>query len=490
MANQPKPLVIEAPRQGIAPSPHVGFGNMQNIDIFSKPGVALLNNILAKESATTVDAQVKWIVKNPASPANLYALDSSGVVYTSANSGDTWSELSDRGGAGQGLAVWKDYLFVAEGATIDVYGPLSSSPSWSNNWQSLSGNDSLWQPMLVSKLDGKLYIGNGRYIDSVAEEVGQDFAPGTGATFAFVSGALTLPEDYRVKCLAEQNNNLMVGTWMGTNIYDNKIADIFPWDGSSTSYNDPIQMVENGVNAMLNISGNLYILAGIDGMIHKSNGVQAWPIGKIPNSVADTFGGKYLEPYPGAIMNFEGRLHFGVSSQDVDGMGIYSLLETSSGNIVNCEHTISTGTTGGTNPLIIGALLGISRDKFVCGWRDNATYGIDLLSKTAYSTDYSGFFDSPLYQIGTYLDKRKYSMLDFTLVKELLTGEGIKFEYRVNLTDSWTELGTYTTADIGVGKTSFHEENIDIPEAEQIEIRVSLKGTSTTTPEYKQLILN
>jgi len=486
-----KPLIIKAPSEGIAPSPHLGFGNLQNIDIFSVPGVAKLNNILEKKSATTVDAQIKWIVKNPASPANLYALDSNGVVYTSANSGTTWSELkNDLGGAGQGLAVWKDYLFVIEATVINTYGPLSSSPNWLEFKTDLD-TDGAWHPTLVSKLDGKLYIGAGRYVASLEEVSGQNFADGTGTTYTWTPQHLDLPEDYKIKCLAEQGNNLMIGTWQGTNIYDNKIADIFPWDGSSTTYGQPIQIAENGINAMLNIGGNLYILAGIEGIIYKSNGVQAWAIGQIPLEVANIDGGKYLEPYPGAIMNFKGRLFFAVNSQNVDGMGIYSLKETSQGNILTLEHIISSETTGGTNPLIIGALLGITRDQFVAGWRDNTTYGIDLLSKTsfAYGTDYKPFFDSPLYQVGTYINKRKFNSLEFTLAKELAVNEGVKIQYRVNLTDSWTTLGTYTTVKIGTGKISFYEDAIDIPECEQTQIRIALLGTSIATPELKQVIL-
>ena len=483
-----KPLIIEAPKEGIAPSLQVGFGNIQNLDIFSKVGVVRLNNILEKKSGTTVDAQIKWIVKNSASSANLYAIDSNGSVYTSANSGTTWTELSDRAGAGQGLAVWKDYLFVATATTIDTYGPLSGTPDWLEFKTDLD-TDSLWHPMLVSKLDGNLYIGAGRYIAKLEENSGQNFADGNAATYTWTPQTdCKLPEDYRVKCLAEQGNNLMIGTWMGTNIYDNRIADIFPWDGSSATYGNPIQINENGINSMLNIGGNLYISAGIEGIIYKSNGVQAWSIAQIPLSVADISGGKYIEIYPDAMMNFKGKLYFGVSSQNVDGMGIYSLSETSKGNIITLEHTISTGTTGGTNPLIIGALLPITRDQFIVGWRDNTDFGIDLLSKTSYTTDYKGLFDSPLYQVGNYENKRKFNVLEFTLAKELGTNEGIQIQYRINLTDSWTTIGTYTTEEIGTGQTSFIDKELNIPECEQIQIRVAIKGT-TTTSEFLRLIL-
>jgi len=489
---EPKPLIIQAPSQGIAQSPHVGFGDMRNLDIYSVPGVVKLNTIPVKKSSTTVDAQVKWIVRNPSAPEEIYALDSNGVVYNSANDGASWAELADKLGSGQGLAVWKDHLVLVGATTLETYGPLSGTPAW-NSFQTDLDTDSLWHPCLVSKLDDKLYIGAGRYIASLAEVSGQNFDDATGGTYTWTPQALTLPEDYRVKCLAEQGNNLMIGTWKGDDIFDNRIADIFPWDGSATTYGKPIILNENGVNAMINMGGYLYILAGIDGDIYKSNGVQAWKIAQIPQSVANTAGGKYLEPYPGAMCSFKDRLFFGISSINItDGLGVYSLMETSKGNIVNFEHTISTLTMGSANPTVIGALFPVTRDTLLIGWRDNATYGIDLTSPTSYlhTTTYTkAYFDSPLYQVGTHLNKRSFNHLEFYLAKELAASEGIQIKFRINLTDSFTTIGTYTTANMGTGVTSYHIDT-NIPACEMLQIRVELLGTATTTPEFKYLKLD
>ena len=64
-------------------------------------------------------------------------------------------------------------------------------------------------------------------------------------------------------------------------------------------------------------------------------------------------------------------------------------------------------------------------------------------------------------------------------------------QYRINLTDSWITVGTYTIGNIGSGVTSFHDQNINIPACEQIEIRCALEAGSSnlTTPQFKQLIL-
>ena len=275
-----------------------------------------------------------------------------------------------------------------------------------------------------------------------------------------------------------------------------KVADIFAWDTTSPTYTNIIQMAENGVNAMININGNLYILAGINGTIYKSNGIQAWPIGQIPLSVADTSAGRYLEPYPGAIINFKGRPFFALSSSTTDdlelrdGIGIYSLQETAGPSILNLEHVISEGVYGSANPTIIGALISVSRDQLIAGWRNNATYGLDLttVASYAYTIDYSGYYDSVVSRVGGIEDGRQFTKMDIYLAKELATTEGVRVKYRINLTDDFTTIGTYTTTQFGAGKSSFREHNINIPKCEQIQNRVELKGTTTTTPEVKQII--
>lgn len=402
------------------------------------------------------------------------------AINTSTPGSGTHSFLTN----GAGLAIWKDYLFVPRASSIDVYGPLSASPSWTNNWKKIDC-DSLWHPLIVSKNDNKLYGGAGKYVFSIDENTGQTFAPGTSASYTFTQQALDLPPNYRIKCLEELGNNLMIGTWMGTNVYNFRVADIFPWDRSSSSFGQPITINENGVNAMININSILYLSAGIDGGIYSCNGVQANAIAQIPQSLSDISGGKYLEFYPGAITNYKGKLYFGVSgggTSAIDGMGVYSLTQTSKGNILNLEHAVSSLNYGASNVLKIGALLPITRDSLLVGWRDNTTYGIDMTTNTsyAYGTNYSGYFISPLYQVGTPLVKRQFTQGEFILSKELATGEGIQISYRVNLTDSWTTIGTYTYATLGAVMS--HNFNADMPDSELLQIKVGLLGTSTTTP--------
>ncbi len=481
-----KPITIPAPSSGIAQSPHAGFGLVKNLDIYTTPGIVKLNNILAKKTGTTVDALIKWIVRDPDTPANIFALDSNGVLYKSADSGATWAEVSDRGGSGQGLMVKWGYVFVCEDTTIDVM--KISDSSWTNDWQTID-TDSLWHPMYLSYNDGKIYGGAGQYVFSIAEDT--TFAPGTPATYTFTQQALDLPDNYRIKCIAEQGNNLMVGTWQGTAIDQFKIADIYPWNRSNSSFNKPVRLAENGINAMINIKNSLYLLAGIEGRVYKSDGYNAWEIGKIPNYICDLDGGKYLEPMPGAIMNFKGRLFFGITgSVAIGNQGIYSLLETSSGNILNLEHTISTGEHGENDVVGIGALLDITKDELLCGWQDdeNSSFGIDKTTKGSRTTGYLGSFETPLYLVGSAENPPKTDRVEINLVKLLQTNEGIKLEFRNDLTESYTDVITfdYTTYQGKRSKNIATKNPYKVKEGEYIQFRVSLTGT-TTTPHYKQL---
>ncbi|MEA2036878.1 MAG: hypothetical protein U9O94_05180, partial [Nanoarchaeota archaeon] len=262
-----KDLIIHAPNTGIAASSLVGNADVRNLDISSIPGIAKLNNILAKKSSTTVTAFPKWAVRDTGTIANIYVVDSSGDVWDSDDTGATWGALATQptaGGTGQGLAIWKDYLFCPRATAMDLYGPLSGTPAWRNSWAGLTmASDTLWHPMITSKNDDKLYGGAGRYVFSIEEKSGQTFDWDNAATYTVTAEALDLPVNYRIKCLEELGNNLMCGTWRGTNVYDFRVADVFPWDRAAASFGQPLTLKEHGVHAMLTINNVLYLLAGI-----------------------------------------------------------------------------------------------------------------------------------------------------------------------------------------------------------------------------------
>lgn len=492
-------IIVQAPRQGISQSPHVGFGQIRNLDITSVPGIVALNNIQVKKSSTTITDNINWTVRHPITTSEVYALGDTGKVYKSSDSGATWALMTGftAGGHGNGMIIFKNYLIVARDAFLDICGDGTATgitnANWSNSWKAID-SDTLWHPMIISKNDGKVYGGAGRFVFSLDENTGQTFAPGTAASFTFTSQALDLPSPYRIKCLEELGNNLMCGTWQGTAMTDIRVADIFPWDRSSVSFGQPIVIDDYGVHAMKNTGVSLVVLAGTSGTIRRSSSVTSNIIGQIPTDIR---GGKYIEFYPGSICSYKNKVFFGTGnggSTAVSNQGIYSINETGQGNILSMEHSVSTLNDGSTNSLKVTSLLPITRDTLLTGWRDNTTYGIDLTTATsyAYTTDYSGYFETPLYSVGSTLNLVKYKEIEFQCVRPLRTGEGIKIEYRTNLTNSYTTLNTYDYTNWGdiVSKNStFIVTTNEIPACEIIQLKISLLGSATTSPELKSITL-
>jgi len=489
-------ITIDAPRQGIAQSPHVGFADVRNMNIDDIPGIVALNNLMAKKSSTTVTGQINWFARHPITTAEIYAQDNAGAIYKSADSGATWAVLagsSSTNASGNGIIIWKNYLLVARDAYLDACGDGTAtgitSGNWTNDWQAIDSDD-LWHPMLVSTNDNMVYGGASNYVFSLDEVSGQTFDPGTPATYDWTAQALDLPPSYRIKCIEELGNNLMLGTWQGSNIYDIRVGNIYPWDRAATSFGQPIIFSDYGIHAMKNTGNMLVVLAGTNGTIYRCDGVNAHIIGQLP---IDLSGGKYLEWYPGSIVQYKNKTFFGTGqggTTAIAGQGIYSLLQTGRGNVLNLEHEISTGNDGTSKPLKVSALLPVTRDTLLSGWRDDTTYGIDLTTATSYTTSYGGYFVTPLYTIGSNTKLFKFQEIVFQLARPLRTNEGLKIEYRTNLTATWTTVATIDFATFGaiISKDIIINETYKILPDEQIQFKISLTGT-TTTPELKYIIV-
>lgn len=561
-----KPIIIQNPQQGIGASMHVGYGDMRNIDISSRPGVFRLNNRSVKVSSTTITGLPLWTIRNPRNTDEVWTVDEDNKVYRGTSTGDSWSLVSGNGsGAGQGIVIWKDYLFAARASTLDVYGPLSgatvtvtiASPAvftktahglaagdpivfsttgtlptgltagttyyviaagltanefevstsvggsavntsgsqsgthtykaWKLSWNTLD-TDNDWHPMIAGQ-DDIVYGGAGRYIFSIQQVDGQTFTPGVVETYVFTQQALDLPSDYRVKCLEQQGINLVIGTWKGTNVNDFKVADIFFWDRTSDTFTSTVSLNDYGINAILNINNILYVLAGVEGVIYSCNGVQSTPIAQIPKSITkiDDGSGDYLETLPGALVQYKGRIFFGIGSGSATnnpGLGVWSLNITPQGNILNFEHTVSSGTDGSSDTLRIGSLLPVRNDRILIGWNDSSAMGMDKTSNTLKTTSYAGYFESALYQVGTATRKRGFSMIEFQLDQPLTTGQGVKIKFRKSAYAAWTTIGTWDYATYGA--ISSIAANANIADAEFIQIRGELTtGETNTSPELR-----
>jgi hypothetical protein len=326
--------------------------------------------------------------------------------------------------------------------------------------------------MLVGQ-DDILYIGNLNTIASVMENSGATFDPATAGTFTSSVSALDLPSHYRVKCLAELGATLLIGTWSGSAIYENKIADIFPWDRVSSSFNLPLKIAENGVNQMITIGNTCYVVAGINHNVYATNGTQVEMIHEQQLVKGRT--GSWLNPYPGAIMVHRAKIYTGTAvgaGSELSPYGVFSLSPRDGVNVF--ENQISTGTVTGT--VEIGSLFSNNRDSYYIGWKDNTTYGIDLVSSSAYYASYEPIIESAFYTVGTDRNKNTFSSLEIELGDKLASGAGVVVKYRENYSDTWTTAATFEFASSGASRSKTFDFAATV---ENIQFRIEIKGSGT-----------
>lgn len=459
-------ITIKNFHEGIATSPHVGFSKLQNLEIFEVPGIAKIKyRTVQKYSLDGLPVSIQKDING-----NIYVLTSSGKVYKNGT-------LIITGlGASYDMKVWKNYLFITAQTQLHLYGPLDSLSAQSfSSWQ--SGLASGYNKPIIGGQDDILYVGNGNSVASVSNFAAA--AAGVSPTGTWTADALTLPDGQFVRTLAELGRYLMVGTQGGSSeadISSVNVANIYPWDRSSTSFELPIELKEQGVNQMFAVNNLLFVHAGIYGNIYVTNGSSVQFLQKIPfnRAFATT-----LKPYPNAINYINSELLVGTSTgsdvyPNTSVHGIYSIK-----NQKLNFRTISTTNVGQNQILYIGAILPTGQDTILIGWQDGTSYGVDEVDFRAYE-DFSAFLESPLYQVGTALSPRTFAHLEIRLSKPLIAEQQIRIKWRNSLDAEWTEIATLDTSNTEANELALYSPAL-ISEATSIQLRVELTQPLNTS---------
>lgn len=488
MATQPKDLVIDGWQAGIADSDFAGFGDMANVDISTIPNAVIINNPTEKETDTTILGVPYFFAYNPSNQI-MYMIDDGGKVYSAANPFTNWSQVVGNvtGDSNNGLAVWNDYVFAFRSSQVDVYGPLSGAPSWTNAWQSYSSGG--WKPT-INSMDGKLYWGSRRWVSSLEELT--TFDPATPGTYDYINQALDLPENYVISCFEELGGNLMIGTYKGAVAYaGSKVADIFPWDKVSPSFQEPIRIADFGIRAMINIRDVLYFLAGNQGSLYATNGSTTVLLRELykpmqhMSPLQDTWGFVLVHavsaPFSQALMSHRNKLYIAVSGSPIafnGGIGVWSMdLDT---RALNFENQLSTGDRSPTSVTYICCLFSVGNLGYIIGWdasNSGEGRGVDLVLSSNRYTNYAATIDSPMYIVGTVLQKKEFTQGEFILGKKLSTGQGVKVAYRLDQNDGWTEIGTFDFATLG--NINSHNFIPQVPACEKVQFRFYLTAAAT-----------
>lgn len=430
------------------------------LDFNKDPNQLTIQLAGSKVSGSVVVDLVKWLVDASPHDTNRYGYGDTGKIYRET-SGGTWSVLRTVSNAGgQGMAVSADYLYYTQDTQIGRYGPLSGSPSFTDNWQtSLNDTSSVdFAPILPFK-EG-IAVGHGNYL-------------GWWDGAVWDADRLVLPAGFYIRALTQVQEFIVIGAWRGgSGVNDSETGFVFLWDGSATTFNYFFP-TDGAPNALGNTRNRLVSVLGSRGQIY----TDMEPFNLV-NSVPGLAAGKSIEVYPGAITTWKGQTYIGMGGSTDDAsvkQGIYSYGARSTlfPEVLNYPHEISTGTQAGTG-MKIGALLGVGNSLY-WSWKDGSSYGVDKVGSS------SNFAATATYVSLVHDDGRaghdKMPKALLVTHKPLATGESIQLGSKMDREASFT----LDTANSTVGSQSTRYA-IPADRYHEAEFEVILAGPGTSAP--------
>ncbi len=445
-----------------------GYYYGDNLDFKTDLNALSIGIKATKDSGSTVTDLPKWIEHDPVT-GDTFAYGDSGNFYIK-HSG-TWGTTTNPTTAhGQGMKVWNDYVYLRKDSAIARYGPLSSSPSITQSWQS-SNVQTITDHAPIIDFAGNLYFANGRYL-------------GQWDTTTWTYNQVKLATGWNIRSLVNIGSKLAMGCWQGSNVYDLENGLLSLWDGTGQAGDGPTDFtyVPGAVNSMGVLDNQLFLIAGSVGNLYYYNG----NIIKVRQVTNQLVGNNYLDVFPGAMTAHLGDLYMGLAgvtnSTDIT-QGAYAYARTSKNypRAMTIPNIISTGTKTGIG-LKIGAIHAVGPNEFYIGWKDGSNYGIDLVSGTTpYST---GTYNSLWFDDGTPHVDKETDIIKFTF-KPLRANESFSFYYRVNRASSWTALTPNTTP--ATGDTEARCVITPMILWKEIQFRVDLITSTTTSPALESI---
>lgn len=483
-------IVIDGFDKGIAPDPYSGTNSLLSVNINTPGEVSVGYPLTANTtSGATLGPPIADSVRffgygSPGaptgSPQSFAMLDSNGRVWESTSITGTWTFLASgetHSGASStdGLAYWLGYLFKTRGANIDYW----DGSTWTNGWQTtLSGGVKHF--MYVAS-DNVLYTTNGNFLSSITAPTPTSFDPTNVATYAFSTSKLQLPVTDQAISLAEvgggnsPQSTLLIGGTMNA---------IYPWDKVSSSFALPIYVADSYIKNMVSVNQNAFIFPGNTtgrGRIYITNGSQADEWFKIPDYL---FG--ELDPYyewGDAIFHRNNLIFSFLPSENSGAAAIMNYryvwaidLETKAFRAIS-DLPVTLSFYSNATCLIPTYNLSSKGFGYIAGasdGTDGANHSSISYSGTTVGIGFASL-TTDLIPIGTYLQKKTFSQVEFKLRSPLQSGETLAISPRLDSSSTGSPLTfspTITTGSIsGVAPVTFQGN-------QWLQFFVSLTGNS------------
>ena len=267
------------------------FFSMTNCDVHSETG--LLMPQLAMESESTTPNE-----------ACFNAIDPSGNVYFfSKSSGKTWKRTTagsyslvntNANGAHTGCRYFNGYIWYWTGTKIGHYNlDATWTDSFATTGTAFRG---------AEEHANGLYIANGRYIARID-------AANTLSVAEFV-----LPAQYKATELKSIGDDLLIGTYVGTDV---AYCKVFLWDTVSTSWTYEDEVFEIGVNCFLQLDNIIAAQCGTSGRLYYWTGSQMSYFGKI-RGITTALGEQMSVTFNGRPLLANGTKIYSIHKEDKD----------------------------------------------------------------------------------------------------------------------------------------------------------------------------
>lgn len=378
-----------------------------------------------------VNANPNWILTSPKTV----------LVYTYLNNGRLISYNSSlyigsealigtaSSGAGNGGGYYNNYLILPTPTDISMYGPLNDTATLYNSrwtgaalgtqtaltnttYPSIRGAGVMPNHAGHAHTDNRWYfcdfkngVGYVHYIKtSMTTKEGDT---NNGSTY----NALDLPFGFMPTDIESWGNDIVVAAIQTSNSTINQgRACLFFWDTASTSFYNQVWLPDSLITALLNNNGKLYVFSGsISTGADVSNGyrISVYLGGQTTKQVYYSESGS--PPLAGAVEAIGDRIAWGTFEQlptttgaSPEYYGVVMALGSKRNDVPQGVHgIINSKATGTAADGIVTALKNVQQSsfsypKFVVGWRDATTYGLDKQS-TTYGTS---VWRSQMFNIG------------------------------------------------------------------------------------------
>ncbi len=361
------------------------------------------------------------------------------------------------GYSGSGKTGNKMSVSLTQGSTAVTWTP-SNPASFGGSHLYIFPLDSAgyFHSSLVSINTGDLYFCNNSTVGSLNANNIQKFDKTNFNSFTFNASALTLPNTETSVCMTELNGQLLVASYF----------KIYTWDFISL-FSSKVFPMQEQVFAMINILNNVYILAGNKGNIYLSNGYSASPFKKLPDNIAGVIDPSWQWMRTGGIMGHRLKLYvqaLAVNAQTgvpilagifslglVSGNGVTS--ETAGTLVMEAQNSFGLASSSTTNngilidnpPNISNGVL--NYDNYYSAWANGGADagGIDFNDTTLWSSN-EAIIETDIIPIGTSVVPKTFSSMEFKLDQPMQSGDSITVYARQSLSNSYTQIGTTTTA--------------------------------------------